>query len=370
MPSDRHPAQMSIDAPSSGDLAARLDERAHALGVSREAVELSYSSDVVDLHIDTFIWARIFGYALDRQHGTGPFDARLFGQADLPRCLAAGLSGAYWIITTNPLRSRRGRRAALFQNLARLEQTLSGHRDVAVVRSASEYRAARASGRHAALIGVQGGNALELSLDDFDSPALSSLTLVTLLHFTRSRIGAPALPEALTRGDQRLSAFGVDYIRKLNQRHILVDLAHLSRTGFWDAIAAHEKGLPLTVSHTACNAVHRHFRNLDDDQLRAVAETGGLVGVLFNCDFLGPSRRHVTAETVVDHLVHIVRTIGEDHAALGSDFDGAILPPRDLKTVLMLPRLVDAMLRRGLDTRVIQKILGQNFLRVLGTLRP
>jgi len=346
------------------------EDRARALGVSREAVELLYASDVIDLHIDTFIWDRLFGYRLTRPHGTGAFDARLFGQADIPRCLAAGLSGAYWIITTNPLRSRSGKRATFLQNLGRLEQTLRSEPQVALVRSLAEYRAARAAGKHAAMIGLQGGNALELSLDDFDLSALSSLTLVTLLHFTRSRIGAPALPTMLTRGDQHLTAFGVDYVRKLNQRRILVDLAHLSPTGFWDAIAAHDPSQPLTVSHTACNGVYPHFRNLDDEQLRAVAATGGLVGVLFNCIFLGPSRRRVTVDTVVDHIAHIVRTIGEDHAALGSDFDGAIVPPRDLKTVLALPRLVDAMLRRGFHVRTVQKILGLNFLRVLGALRP
>ena len=132
----------------------------------------------------------------------------------------------------------------------------------------------------------------------------------------------------------------------------------------------HDPSLPLTVSHTACDALHAHFRNIDDQQLRAVARTGGLVGVLFNCDFLAPSRRGVSVETVVDHLAHIVNVAGPDHAALGSDFDGAIIPPRDLKTVLELPRLVDAMLRRGFGTDTVQKILGGNFLRVLGALRP
>src|SRR5688500_560690 len=79
--------------------------RARALGVSREALDLWLASEVVDLHIDTFIWQRLFGYDLGRRHGTGPLDARYFGQADLPRCLEAGLGGAVWIITTNPLRT-------------------------------------------------------------------------------------------------------------------------------------------------------------------------------------------------------------------------------------------------------------------------
>jgi membrane dipeptidase len=345
--------------------------RAQALGISQAAVELWLAAEPIDLHIDTFIWQRLFGYDPRRRHGTGPFDARLFGQADLPRCLEAGLAGAIWVITTQPLRSRAGKQRAFFANLARLERTLGEAPGVALVRSHAEYRAARARGLHAALIGVQGGNALELSLDDLARPELDSVSLITLLHMTRSRLGAPALPRALTRGDQHLTPFGTEYVRRLNERRILVDLAHISRTGFWDALAAHDKSLPLTISHGACDAIHPHFRNLDDQQLRALADRGGVVGVLVHTDYLAAARRAATTvEHVVDHLQHIVRTLGEDYAALGSDFDGFIIPPRDLKSVLELPRLVDAMLRRGFAERTVRKILGENFLRVLAALRP
>ncbi len=348
-----------------------MGARALPQGVSRAALELLSSSEVIDLHVDTFIWQRMFGYDLTRQHGTGPFDGRLLGQADVPRCLRAGMTGAYWIITTNPLRTRAGRRRAFFENLRTLTGTLGTSPQARVVDSLHAYRAARAAGKHAAFIGVQGGNALEAELDDFDRPELGALSLVTLLHFTRSRIGAPALPRALRRGDPHLTPFGADYVRKLNQRRILVDLAHISHEGFWDVIAVHDKSLPLTVSHGGCNAVHAHFRNLDDAQLRAVADTGGVFGILVNSDFIyaGP-RRKASVEHVVDHVVHALATIGEDHVALGSDFDGFIIPPRDLKSVLDLPRLVDALLRRGLSEQSVRKLLGTNFLRVLAALRP
>jgi membrane dipeptidase len=360
--------QVGLDTrgPEPDDLAAH----ARALGISRAALELWRAAAPIDLHIDTFIWQRLFGYDLRRRHGTGPFAARLLGHADLPRCLAAGLGGAVWIITTNPLRSRAGKRQALFANLQRLSQTLANHPGVALVRSHGEYAAARARGLQGAFIGLQGGNALEYSLDDFDRPELGALTLITLLHMTRSRLGAPALPRLLTRGDQHLTRFGADYVRRLNQRRILVDLAHISRTGYWDALAAHDRSLPPIVSHTACDAVYPHFRNLDDQQLRALAERGGVAGVLVHTDYLGRSRRTTTVEHVVDHLAHIVKAVGPEHAALGSDYDGFIIPPRDQRSVLELPRLVDAMLRRGFRDEWVQQILSANFLRVLKQLRP
>lgn len=346
-----------------------LAQCAAALGISREAMALWSRSDTIDLHLDTFIWQRLFGYDLAARHGEGPFNARLFGQADVPRCLEAGLSGAYWIITTQPFRSARARRAALLGNLSRLQASLA-RPDVAVVHTLAGYRAARSANKHAAFIGLQGGNALELSLDDFDRAELTPVSMITLLHFTRSRIGAPALPKALRRGDPHLTRFGADYVQKLNARRILVDLAHISHEGFWDVLEVHDRRLPLVVSHAACAGVYPHFRNLDDAQLRALASFGGVLGVVLHVDFLGPSRRAVTVERVVDHIAHAIATVGDDHVALGSDFDGFILPPRDLKSVSELPRLVDALLRRGFSERSVQKLLGENFLRVLGTLRP
>jgi membrane dipeptidase len=117
------------------------------------------------------------------------------------------------------------------------------------------------------------------------------------------------------------------------------------------------------------NGVHRHWRNLDDDQLHAVAASGGTVGIMYQSSFLGDPWWRGRAESVVRHLAHVVDAVGEDHASLGSDWDGAINPPRDLRTPRELPRLVELMLRRGWQPERIQKILGRNFLRVVESLR-
>lgn len=342
---------------------------ARGLGISRAALELYLASDVVDLHIDSFIWRRLFGYDLHRRHGRGLLDACFYSQVDLPRLCDAHVGGAVWIITTNPLRGARGKRDALLENVSTLQRELSAHPQVCVVDSLAAYRAARARGQHAAFIGVQGGNALELSLDDFDRPALSKLSLVTLLHFTRSRIGAAALPARLQTGDRRLTSFGADYVRKLNQRRVMVDLAHLGEPGFWDVLAVHDKSQPLTISHAACAAVKPHFRNVTDAQIKAVADTGGVVGIIFNTAFLGGSLFRGQAARIVAHIAHVVKLVGADHAALGSDFDGAIVPPRDLRTISELPRLAELMLREGLREEEVRKVLGGSFLRALGSLR-
>lgn len=360
-----------VSAPSTGSCSLDPGAWSRALGISRGALEVYLTSDVVDLHIDSFIWRRLLGYQLHERHARGLLDGCFYSQSDVPRLREAAVAGAVWVITTNPLRTRRGRRDALLANFASLQAELvSGPAGaVAICDSLTSYRAARARGAHAAFLAIQGGNALELSLDDFDLPLLRPLTLVTLLHFTRSRIGAAALPTLLSRGDRRLTAFGADYVRKLDERRIMVDLAHIGRTGFWDALAAHDKSLPVVVSHSACDAVFPHFRNLDDAQIEAVAKTGGVVGIIFNTAFLGGSLFRGQAERIVDHIEHVVRLVSADHCALGSDFDGAIVPPRDLRTVSELPRLAELMLRRGLSEYDVHKVLGGSFLRALALLR-
>jgi membrane dipeptidase len=344
------------------------DGWAATLGISRQAVDLYLDSDVIDLHIDTFIWNRLFRYDPRVRHGTGLFSARFYSQVDFPRALEAQLTGATWIISTNPGRSARGRARTFSKNLARLTALFeSVSEQFSMVRNVAEYRAARAAKKHAAFVGIQGGNALDEDLDALDRIPDGAVLRITLVHLSSSRIGATSSPMKLR--DEGLSDFGRDYLRRLNEKKIFVDLAHISKRGFFDAIEVHDHSQPLLVTHTGISGVFEHWRNLDDAQLRAVADTGGTVGVMYHSTFLGDPTLGGTASRVVDHLEHIVDTIGEDHASLGSDWDGAIITPRDMPTCLELPRLVQIMLERGWSDQRIRKILGENFLRVVEQLR-
>jgi membrane dipeptidase len=349
-----------------------LDAWAAELGISREAIEIYARSDVIDLHIDSFIWTRVFGYDLLKKHGPGPTRGWLFSQLDLPRVREARLSGGIWSITTNPVRERNERSDVFADNLDSLRDVLArAPKDVAIVRNLAEYRAARAKGLHAAFVGVQGGNAVDRHIMDTD--ALTEWIIrVTLVHLSTSTLGTTSSPLAVlgSRGDLGLTTFGKEYVERLNAARILVDLAHISRRGFFDAVQAHDSSQPLIVTHTGVSGAHAHWRNLDDEQLRAIAHSGGTIGVMYHSSFLGDGWFSGRAESVVRHLAHVIETVGEDFASLGSDWDGAIIPPRDLRTVLDTPRLVQRMLDRRWTPERIQKILGGNFLRVLAQLRP
>jgi membrane dipeptidase len=340
---------------------------ARALGVSAAAVGLYLSCDVIDLHLDSFLWTRMAGYDLTRRHGPGLFGGSFYGQVDLPRLREARVTGATWVITTNPLRTAAGRAHAFARNLSRLKSIFSScPDDVELVRTAPGYRRAVAAGKHAAFIGVQGGNALDRDGRALDAIEGGDVVRVTLVHLTNSGLGATSAPNGRNGA---LTPAGVDYLRRLDALRVFVDLAHISRRGFWDAVQAHDRSLPLIVTHTGVDGVHRHWRNLDDAQLKAIADTGGTVGVIYQSTFLGDPLFGGRAESIVRHLEHIVQVAGEDCCSLGSDWDGMIVPPRDLLTCLQLPRLVQIMLDRGWPEARVRKALGGNFLRALERLR-
>lgn len=341
---------------------------ARDLGIAREAAELHATSDVIDLHVDTYLWTRIIGYDLARRHRPGPLRRWLFGHADLPRLLEAGVTGAAWIITSDPFASGDEQRDALLENLTRLPELLERSAAASVVRDVAEYRAARRAGRHAAFLGIQGANAFAMDPGLVDRIPSRSVLLVTPVHLTSSGLGATSSPLRLGP-DTGLTRRGQDLVAALEARRILPDLAHLGRRGFWDALAAHDPSLPLLVSHTGLAGVRDHWRNLDDAQLRAVAASGGTVGVLFHGGFLRAGHRRARALDVVLHLEHVVATVGDDHASLGSDWDGCIVTPRDLETASELPRLTALLLARGHSPERIRKLLGGNVLRVIAALR-
>lgn len=340
-------------------------EQAHAGQVSEHARELVRASEVIDLHVDTFIWTRMFGYDLRKRHGAGPLAGCLLSQVDLPRALDGGLTGAMWSITTNPWRSASGRARTLSANVAELRRMLDESQVARVVSTFAEYEAARAAGQHAALLAVQGGNACDADERVLESGAL---TRVTLVHMTNSDVGATSSPLRLGP-DAGLGRTGARLVERLNATRTFVDLAHISRRGFFEAVALHDQTQPLIVTHTGVSGVHPSWRNLDDDQIKCIADTGGVVGVVFHGEYLSGRFFGGPMAAVAAHVAHIVNVAGEDVAALGSDWDGFIIPPRGLRSCDRLPVLVQVLLDAGLSERCVRKVLGENFLRAFGRLR-
>lgn len=363
-----------MPSPSDRSLGSPVDTDALATraGVPREAVELLRSAEVADLHLETFIPPRLWGYDLHRSHaGRWPW-GRFFGHLDLPRVHGGGLTTAMWSIATNIARPRGSRARVLQENVRALAASLGRDPRVAVVTDARALAEARARGRHAALVSVQGGNAFERHdggrLEaEFDDPS-GLITRVTVVHLSNSSLGGTSSPVTVGRAGG-LSESGRAMIRALDRARVFVDLAHVSEAGFWDAMSAHDPGLPAIVTHTGMRAVHDMWRNIDDRQARAIADTGGVVGIIFQSSFLGRGVRDGRA--VIAHLEAVIRAAGEEAAAIGSDYDGFILPPPDLRDgELAYARLVHYMLEARWSEDRIRNVLGRNFLRSFARLRP
>lgn len=339
------------------------------LRVSQEALDLYHACDVIDLHVDSFLWPRLLpGYDLAKRHRPWLPASAFYNQVDLPRAREAAMAGICWDIVTNPRRKPADRATDTLEHIATIQRVMAENADdFAVVSNATEYRAVRASGRTASFIAMQGGQGVDVSLDALD--ALPEVVhRITIVHLTPSRIGVPnSLP---ARADEGLTSFGREFVQHMVAKRILVDLSHINRAGFFDALEDVPAGVAPIVTHTGVSAVRPLWRNIDDAQIRAIADRGGTIGIVFHPHFLADVVMTCSLARIVDHMQHVIDVVGDDFVSIGSDYDGLITLPRDLPDITYQPRLVSEMLARGWKEQRIRKVLGANALRVIAALRP
>ncbi len=169
---------------------------------------------------------------------------------------------------------------------------------------------------------------------------------------------------ALEDPNAGLSAAGHALVRKLEALHMVIDASHLNRQGFTDLMATAQG--PVVVTHTACAALFPHPRCLTDDQIRAIAERDGVIGVFYANRFLAPAGTPVTIDTVIDHYDHLVDVAGIAHVALGTDFGGIDSGlPEQLTIPAELPNLYARLAERGYSVADIAALRGGNYRRVL-----
>ncbi len=314
----------------------------------------------IDLHADTLMWSRWLGYDIHRAHEPPlPFSA-FGGHIDLPRMREGGMGAQFFGLVSLPLSDRpRGMARIVHEQIDNLEQQMAQRPDaLRLVRKAAELERCRSEGVMGALLGIEGAHALEGDLDNVATFARRGVRYIGFVHFSPNEAGYPAYGRG-RRDTEGLTRWGFELVERCEAEGVLVDLSHMNKRGFLDACAIAKK--PPIVSHTGVLGVFEHWRNIDDEQLRAVANKGGVVGVIFYPRYLGGEG----LEPVVAHLKHIVDVVGEDAAALGSDWDGFIIPTKPLKDPRGLPLLTDALLAGGFTPRAIGKILRDNVMRVL-----
>jgi membrane dipeptidase len=328
---------------------------------SKEAQAIHAEYPAIDLHADSLMWSSWVGYDLQRRHAP-PLPMSAFGgHVDLPRMRDGGMGAQFFGLVSLPVSRRmKGMARAIDAQIDALEETIARKPgSLRLVRKAAEVEACKREGTLGALLGIEGAHALEGDLDKLDAFARRGVRYLGLLHFTSNEAGFPAYGRG-RRDEQGLTPWGHALVERCEQLGVIVDLAHINRKGFLDVCARATK--PPIVSHTGVLGAFEHWRNIDDAQLRAVADKGGCIGVIFAPRYLGKDG----IGAVVQHMTHILDVVGEDGPALGSDWDGMIIPTKGLADPLGLPLLTDALLQAGVEERVVGKILRGNVMRVIG----
>jgi microsomal dipeptidase-like Zn-dependent dipeptidase len=326
---------------------------------------------VVDLHADALLWGRDLLERYDRGHVDIPRlrDGNVFLQVfSMPTRARVQDDRGFDLILANSVfewwppatwRSTRARALYMAGVLKHTEARSDGlFRIVTSKRSLEDAMAAHArDGRVVAgLLALEGGQALEGRLDTLDSLYAVGLRMIGLIHrfdndLGGSSTGTPAMG---------LTPFGLRVVQRAEDLDIVIDLAHASPATFADVVRVARH--PVVVSHTGVRGTCDRSRNLADDQLRAVAATGGVIGIGFwSGAVCGRTVAHIARA-----ILYAVSIVGVDHVALGSDFDG----DATVFDASGLPLLTRELLRQGMSVEDVRKVLGENTLRVLAATLP
>jgi membrane dipeptidase len=366
--------------------------------VSVKARDLHFRSIVVDTHDDTTQRLLDPSFDLGARHADG--------NIDIPRMREGGLGAIFFSIwipgtVTGPEAIKR----AIDQIDAVRTQVRLHPNDLVFATTAEEVRRAHASGKIAALMGVEGGHMIDSDLAVLRTFSALGVRYMTLTHSVNDEWADSSTDKPAHNG---LTEFGKRVVREMNRLGMMVDISHVSDKTFYDALAI--SSAPLIASHSSCRVLCDAPRDMTDDMIKALAAKGGVIQINYHVGFISQEFRDaekanpqlekdIQAEAkkrcgdveacqlvelekvvrdfvaagklprvewtkIVDHIDHAVKIAGVDHVGLGSDFDGAVMP-YGMEDATHLPQITDALLKRGYSESDIQKILGGNTLRLM-----
>lgn len=309
------------------------------------------------------------------------------GHIDLPRARSAGMVGGFFAMFPPPLKTDLAAVAASpdyakgelpphlavsdalqsTNGMAALLLQLERAGAVAICRSAREIRTAMTSTRLAAIFHIEGAEAIDTDFQSFEVLYAAGLRSIGITWSRANAFGTgvpfrfPADPDI----GPGLTDAGKALVRLCDSRGVMIDLSHLNASGFRDVVAISTK--PLVATHSNVHAICGSTRNLVDWQLAAIKESKGVVGLNYATGFLRPDGRFdadTSLDLMVRHIDALLEAVGQDGVALGSDFDGAMMPAA-IGDVTGVPKLLQAMLNRGFGEELVRKIALDNWLSVI-----
>jgi membrane dipeptidase len=322
-------------------------------------------------------------------------------QADLKSLREGGITASFFAAYVPPFYAGRGAARFAYRLIELIHTEVKRRPDVLTFCSdAAGIRQAKADGKIALMIGVEGGHAIEDSLSILRDLYRLGARYLTLTHVNTNNWCDSSGDGGRHNG---LTDFGRDVVRTMNDLGMIVDISHVSDKAYYAALETTR--VPVVATHSSCRALCRHPRNMTDDMLRDLAKNGGVCMINFFSAFLNDavaqviinSQKRVKSESAggteempndatdwdlylewfktlgcpqatiddaVDHILHAAEVAGIDHVGIGSDFDGVPALPKDLQTAAGLPLVTARLLERGVSESDVEKILGGNFMRV------
>ena len=325
--------------------------------VSDEARELHERSLVIDLHTDSLIAVRMLKLDYTERHeppeGMQPWKLH----TDLPRLREGGVDAVFYGIVTHPLPLGAFKRALRNIEFAKSQFEKPG---ISFCGSAQDIEGARARGETGALMGLEGFHMLSGEPGRLEELYRLGIRYAGMAHFTSNAFAVSSADKL--RKHARLNTRGFEALELCESLGMLVDLAHV-HTDIINEVCLRTNN-PVIVSHGAASGVRATFRNLTDRDIKSIASTGGVIGLIYASEWLAPHGSRPALPVVVDHADYIKRLVGSEHLALGSDWDGLISAPLGMRGAEDLPALTQLFLERGYTHEEVAGILGGNFMRV------
>ena len=333
------------------------------------------------------------------------------GHSDLVRFREGGVDIQFFSVYTGPEpRNKEGAYKDANQEIDSLESIAQRNADrMLIAKTYTDVRKGLKQKRLVALIGVEGGHMIEEDMGKLEALYNRGMRYLTLTWNNSTPWASSAMDETLkpeSLKQKGLTAFGRQVVKRMNELGIIVDLSHTGEQTFYDALAVTTR--PVLLSHSSVWNICPVFRNVKDEQLKALAKNGGVICINFYSGFIsrefdqksdwlsGPAKKHIqdslfavtkdssvmrtqwrsyyraemekvrpSISDLVDHIDYVVKLIGDDHVGIGADYDGVSSLPEGLHDVTTYPLITEELLKRGYSKKSIRKILGENVLRVM-----